>query len=72
MKANKFPKKRYVEVTVRPYKVRRYPFKVKELTFTVCRKNAVSAVEMLMAYMGYGASQYYILSAKEISNPYKT
>lgn len=60
--------KRYCQVTVRPYKVRKYPFKAKEIVFTVCRANAVQAVEMLMCYMGYGASQYRIVSAEDVSS----
>jgi hypothetical protein len=59
---------RYVQVTVRPYRVRQYPFKAREITFTVCRKNAVQAVEMLMCNMGYGAHQYSIVSSLSKSN----
>jgi len=59
---------RYVQVTVCPHKILRYPFKAKEITFTVCRRNAVQAVEMLMCYMGYGADQYSIVSAIPKSN----
>ena len=60
---------RYVRVTVKPYRVRKYPFKAKEIIFTVCQANAVQAVEMLMCYMGYGASQYRIVSADDVSLP---
>lgn len=59
--------KRYVRVTVIPYKIKRYPLKAKQITFLMPRRNAVQAVEMLMCYMGYGASQYCILEATEVS-----
>jgi hypothetical protein len=63
---------RYVRVVVRPFRLRRYPFKAKEIVFTVAARHAVSAVEMLMCYMGYGANQYCIVSAEPVTRPYTT
>jgi hypothetical protein len=58
---------RYTRVTVRPFRVSRYPFKATEMVFTLPRNGAVQAVEMLMAYMDYGSNQYGICSAVDVS-----
>lgn len=59
--------KRYVKVVIRPHKIKRYPLKAKEISFILPWKNAVQAVEMLMCYMGYGCTEYSIISHTEIS-----
>ena len=57
--------RRYVRVVVRPYRVQRYPARATEIVFTLPAQHAVQAAEMLMCYMGYGCSQYWIVSAEE-------
>jgi hypothetical protein len=59
--------KRYVKVTVRPYRILRYPARAREMVFTMPHRHAVQAVEMLMTYMGYGCGQYRIVSAEDTS-----
>ena len=54
---------RYVMVTVRPYRIFRYPRRARKIVFTMARANYAGAVETLMAHMGYGASDYRIVSA---------
>jgi hypothetical protein len=61
---------RYVRVTVRPYRVKRYPERATEIVFTLPSAHAVQAVEMLMGYMGYGCSQYRIVSAEDVNSRY--
>lgn len=58
--------KRYVKVVIRPHKIKRYPLKAKEISFILPWRNAVQAVEMLMCYMGYGCTQYSIISCNEV------
>lgn len=61
--------KRYARVVVRPHRVKRYPMRATEISFILPWRNATQAVEMLMCYMGYGCSQYSILSYTERSKP---
>jgi hypothetical protein len=61
-------KSRYVRVTVKPYRIKRYPARATEIVFTLPCRHAVQAVETLMCYMGYGCSQYRIVSAEEVSS----
>ena len=58
--------KRYVQVTVKPHRIKRYPLRAKKIVFTLPRSDAVQAVEMMMAYIGYGSSQYNIIDSVEV------
>ena len=57
---------RYVIVTVRPIGRRKYPYKAKLIQFTMKRRHYMHAVESLMCYMGYGVTQYWVVSAVDI------
>lgn len=59
-------KSRYVVVTVRPVGRRKYPFKAKLIQFTMKRRHYMHAVNALMCYMGYGATQYHVVSAADL------
>jgi hypothetical protein len=57
-------KTRYVKVVVAPHRIRRYPHKCTEISFTVAAAHAVDSVKTLMCWMGYGCHQYNIVSAE--------
>ena len=60
-------KSRYVRVTVRMNRTKTYPNCATEIIFTLPRMHAVDAVKTLMCWMGYKVTQYYIVSADEVS-----
>ena len=62
-------KQKYYRVILRPHRLRRYPYSAKLITFIMYGRHYMGAAQCLMTWMGYGCTQYDVVSVEECKCP---